>query len=128
MACKGENIYYLALGAVLSHPSCVRLCDPVDCSPSGSSVHGVSQARIPEWVAISSSRGSPRPKNGTCICLLHGQQVLHCCCQLGSPSGPLIEHKTFLEIILDSTSEITFEELPIIKFLVYCQRKISLVI
>ena len=39
---------------VLSH---VRLsCDPMDCSPPGSSVHGVSQARILEWVAISSSR------------------------------------------------------------------------
>ena len=36
----------------------VRLCDPVDCSPPGSSVHGIFQARILEWVAISSSRGS----------------------------------------------------------------------
>ena len=36
---------------------CVRLsCDPVDCSPPGSSVRGISQARILEWVAISSSR------------------------------------------------------------------------
>ena len=33
-------------------------CDPMDCSPPGSSVHGVSQARILEWVAISFSRGS----------------------------------------------------------------------
>ena len=32
------------------------LCDPVDCSPPGSSVHGILQARIPEWVAISFSR------------------------------------------------------------------------
>ena len=36
--------------------SCVPLCDPVDCSPLGSSVHGILQARILEWVAISSSR------------------------------------------------------------------------
>ena len=34
------------------------LCDPMDCSPSGSSVHGIFQARILEWVAISYSRGS----------------------------------------------------------------------
>ena len=34
------------------------LCDPVDCSPSDSSVHGILQARILEWVAISFSRGS----------------------------------------------------------------------
>ena len=36
--------------------SCPTLCDPVDCSPSGSSVHGILQARIMEWVAISFSR------------------------------------------------------------------------
>ena len=37
---------------------CPTLCDPMDCSPSGSSVHGISQARILEWVAIPFSRGS----------------------------------------------------------------------
>ena len=44
----------------LSHVQLV--CDPVDCSPPGSSVHGISQARILETIAISSSRGSSRPK------------------------------------------------------------------
>ena len=34
--------------------SCLTLCDPMDCSPSGSSVHGIFQARILEWVATSS--------------------------------------------------------------------------
>ena len=38
--------------------SSLTLCDPVDCGPAGSSVHGISQARILEWVAIFSSRGS----------------------------------------------------------------------
>ena len=37
------------------------LCDPVDSSPPGSSLHGIFQAKILEWVAISSSRGSPDP-------------------------------------------------------------------
>ena len=37
------------------------LCDPVDYSPPGSSLHGIFQAKILEWVAISSSRGSPDP-------------------------------------------------------------------
>ena len=41
-----------------SFQSCPTLCDPMDCSPSGSSVHGILQARILEWVAISFSRGS----------------------------------------------------------------------
>ena len=38
--------------------SCPTLCNPLDCSPSGFSVHGIFQARIPEWVAMPSSRGS----------------------------------------------------------------------
>ena len=37
---------------------CLTLSDPMDCSPAGSSVHGILQARILEWVAIFSSRGS----------------------------------------------------------------------
>ena len=42
----------------------VRLfCNPVDCSPPGSSAHGISQARILEWVAISFSRGSSRTRD-----------------------------------------------------------------
>ena len=41
--------------------SCLTLCDPVDCSPPGSSIHGIHQARILEWVAISFSRGLPNP-------------------------------------------------------------------
>ena len=41
--------------------SCLILCDPMDCSLSGSSVHGIFQARILQWVSISYSRGSSRP-------------------------------------------------------------------
>ena len=47
--------------------SCPTLCDPMDCSPPGSSVHGVSQARILEWVAISFSRGSSWFRDQTCV-------------------------------------------------------------
>ena len=45
----------------------VRLCEPRNCSPPGSSVHGISQARILEWVAISFSRGSSQPRDQTCV-------------------------------------------------------------
>ena len=38
--------------------SCPTLCDPMDCNPPGSSDHGILQARILEWVATPSSRGS----------------------------------------------------------------------
>ena len=40
---------------------CPTLCNPVDCSPPGSSVHGILQVRILEWGAISSSRDLPDP-------------------------------------------------------------------
>ena len=43
--------------------SCLTLCDPMDCSPPGSSVYGISQARIPEWVVISFSKGSSWPRD-----------------------------------------------------------------
>ena len=50
---------------------CLTLCDPVDCSPPGSSVHGISQAGILVWVAITSCRISSQPRDQThisCIC------------------------------------------------------------
>ena len=55
--------------------SCMTLCNSMDCRPSGSSVHGSLQARILEWVAVPSSRGSSPPRDRTHIsyCLLHWQ-------------------------------------------------------
>jgi len=46
---------------------CPTLYNPLDCSPPGSSVHGISQARILEWVAISFSRGSSQPRDWTSV-------------------------------------------------------------
>ena len=53
--------------------SCPTLCDPMDCSPPGSSVHGILQARILEWVAISFSRGSSRPRDWTQVSRIVGR-------------------------------------------------------
>ena len=53
------------LEKVLVTQSCLTLWDSVDCSPPGSSVHGILQARILGWVAISISRGSSQPRDGT---------------------------------------------------------------
>ena len=47
--------------------SCPTLWNPLDCSLPGSSVHGIFQARILEWIAISSSRGSSGPRDRTCV-------------------------------------------------------------
>ena len=67
--------------------SCLPLRDPMDCSLQGSSVHGIIQARILEWVAISFSRGSPQPRDRTCTscvsCL--GRSILYYYCHVGSP-------------------------------------------
>ena len=52
---------------------CLTLCNPTDCSQSGSSVHGISQARIPGWVAISFSRESSRPTDRICISCTAGR-------------------------------------------------------
>ena len=54
--------------------SCPTLCDPMDCSLSGSSVHGIFQARVLEWVAISFSRGSSRPRNRTRVSCIAGRR------------------------------------------------------
>ena len=45
--------------------SCPTLCDPMDCSLPGSSIHGIFQSSVLEWVAISFSRVSNRPRDGT---------------------------------------------------------------
>ena len=54
--------------------SCPILCDPVDCSLPGSSIHGILQARILEWVAISFSRGSSRPRDQTQVSRIRGRR------------------------------------------------------
>ena len=58
--------------------SCLTPCDPVDCSPPGSSVHGILQARILEWGAISSSRGSSQPWDQTYVSVTPALQVDKC--------------------------------------------------
>ena len=66
--CQEVNIFhYLGLLVMWSEvaQSCPTLCDPVDCSLPGSSAHGIFQARILEWVAISFSRGSSPPRDQT---------------------------------------------------------------
>ena len=53
--------------------SCPTLCDPMDCSLPGSSVHGILQVRILEWVAISFSRGSSQPRDWTQVSWIAGR-------------------------------------------------------
>ena len=74
---QGTHTYLCPRAELLQ--SCLTLCNPMDCSPPGSSVHGVLQARVLDLVAMSSSRGSSWPRDQTRVsnfsCL--GRQVLY---------------------------------------------------
>ena len=52
---------------------CLTLCGPMDCSLPGSPVHGIFQARVLEWAAISFSRGSSRPRDRTWVSRIVGR-------------------------------------------------------
>ena len=78
----GDDIYdYYYAAALISTEvksevaqSCPTLCDPMDCSLPGFSVHGIFQARILEWVAISFSRRSSQPRDWTRVSLIVGRR------------------------------------------------------
>ena len=65
--------------------SCLTLCDPMDCSLPGSSVHGILPARVLEWVAISFSRGSSQPRDRTQVSHIVGRGFT----VLGTREAPL---------------------------------------
>ena len=52
----------------------LTVCDPMDCSLPGSSVHGIFQARILEWVAMLFSKGSSRPRDQTPVSCIAGRR------------------------------------------------------
>ena len=70
--------FLMSYGACSVAQPCPTLCDAMDCSPPGSSVHGVSEARMLEWVAISYCRGSSPPTPGIHVsCVSYtGRQIL----------------------------------------------------
>ena len=83
---------------------CPTLHDPVDCSPPGSSVHGILRTRRLEWVGMPSSRGCSQPRDQThvsCVSCL-GRWILHLSCQ-GSPlplnSLPLVIRDVFFLLV-----------------------------
>ena len=66
VCCLTQGKSPIITGCVLICFSCIQVCDPVDYSLPGSSVYGILQARILEWVAMPSSRGSSQPRGWTC--------------------------------------------------------------
>ena len=57
--------------------SCPTLCDPMGCSLPGYPIHGILQVRVLEWVAISFSRGSSRPRDRTQVSHIPGRRFNH---------------------------------------------------
>ena len=96
---------------VLVTQSCLTLCYPVDCSPPGSSVPGILQARTLEWVAIPFSRGSSWPKDQTHVSCIAGR----CFTIWAIREGPIfyLTYKDMLRNIIKK-SQIIFD--PIIRF------------
>ena len=68
-----SQLYVYICCCCLATKSCPTLCDPMDLSPPGSSVHGILQARILHWVAMPSSRGSSRPRDYTQVSSITGR-------------------------------------------------------
>ena len=96
--------------------SCPTLCDPMDCSPSGSSVHGLSQARILEWVAISFSKGSSLP--GVKLGLLRCRCTLYHLSHQGSPTAILVLCQSVLSV--SSRRDSLSVKLMLLDFCVIC--------
>ena len=90
---------------MLSTQSCPTLCDPVDWSPPGSSVHRMLQARTLEWVAMPSSRGSSQPRDRTwvsCVSCI-GRWILYCW-TTGKSEGLYTPVSGKTELVLGSSS------------------------
>ena len=82
---KRSAYVYACMSAKLPQ-SCLNVCDPMDCNLPGSAVHRILQARILEWVAMPSSRGSSWPRGWSCLSCVSciGRRVLYHWCHLGS--------------------------------------------
>ena len=79
-------LQYCAGGGGLFAKSCLTVCGPMGCSLPSSSVHGISQARILEWVAISFSRGSSPPRDRTCVSFISSRLFTDWATSGGSPT------------------------------------------
>ena len=80
-SCVQKSVFYAGISTevkVIVAQSCPTLCDPMDYSQPGSSVHGIFQAWILECVAITPSRGISWPRDWTCISCTGRQILYHC--------------------------------------------------
>ena len=83
---KNSPVLVQLINMCVPAQSCLTLCNPMNCGPPASSIHGILQSKVLEWVAISSSRGSSWPRAWTQVSYISfiGRQVLYCQYHLGS--------------------------------------------
>ena len=89
---------------VLVAQLCLTLCDPMDCSPAGSSVYGILQARILEWVAIPFSRRSSQLRDWTQVSCI-ASRFFTTEPQLGTKEGWALRNWCFQTVVLEKTLE-----------------------
>ena len=85
--------------------SCPTLRDPMDCSPPGSSVHGISQAGILEWVAIFSFRGSCQTRDQACVSCIVRWVIYRCATGEAVPTITLPERNCVVWFTGDETEQ-----------------------
>ena len=114
---------------VLSHSACPTLCDPMDCSPPGSSDHGILQARILEWRAIPFSGGSYQPRDWTWVSCSGGRFFTvwaireppnngrHHYIKYSFPMPFFSLHSTYVNIIIKNTANGNFPGGPMVRTL-----------
>ena len=113
VACIYYSTTFEHIIQVLIAQSCPTLCDPTDCSPPGSSVCEILQARILEWVSIPFSRGSSQSRDRTCT-LPHCRQILYRLSHQGSPESK----KPLCQIVRAATTK--YHKLSGLKQFIYC--------
>ena len=92
--------------------SCPTLCDTVECSPPGSSVHGIRQARILEWVAISFSRGSSQPRDRTQVSHIAGRRFNLWATREALRPAEITPKTDVLFVIGDCSAKVGSQEIP----------------
>ena len=80
--------------------SCPTLCDPVDCSLPGSSLHGILQARILEWVAMSFSRASSQPRGRTWVSRIVGRRFYLWVTSIDYMTHPSVRWQVWLRLTI----------------------------
>ena len=90
--------------------SCPTLCNPTDCSPSGSSVHGILQARILEWVIIPFPRGSSWPRDWTWVSYIAGRFFIVWATSDIMQNSRLVDSQTRIKIAGRNINNLRYED------------------